>query len=133
MLPHLDLIRIVFDVVVTIRQRQSTLPDIRNHLVRIVQVGIRIEVEQRIRSHQVQAPDLFNQRPLILDRGNPFQFRLDGRDPLRVHGLLVHARPIQVPDLLIDGIAPRPTRRGFLQNSSLNPQIAFVQFGETLP
>ena len=91
MLPHLDFVGVVLDVVVAIRQRQPSLPDVSDHLIRIVQIRRRIKIEQRIRPDQMNAGDLLNQRALVLHRRNPIQFRLERRDPFRVRCLLVHA------------------------------------------
>ena len=38
MLPHLDFVGVIFDVIIAVRQRQPALIDVCNHVVRIVQV-----------------------------------------------------------------------------------------------
>ena len=70
MLSHLNFIWIVFDVIVAIGKRQAALIDVRNDLVSIMQIRVRIEIEERIRADQVNVRDLVN-KPGLVFRGRP--------------------------------------------------------------
>ena len=87
----LNFVGIILDIVIAVGQREPALVDVGNNLVRIMQVRLRVEIEQRVRPNQVYVRDLINQRTLIVDRSNAVQFRLYRRDSFSVERFLVHA------------------------------------------
>ena len=87
----LNFVGIILDVVIAVGQREPALVDVGNDLVGIVQVRLRVEIEQRARANQVYVRDLINQRTLITDRSNAVQFGLNRRNSFSVDRFLVHA------------------------------------------
>src|SRR5579863_5578907 len=57
----------------------------------------------------------------------------DGVDTVSIDALFVHARGVEVADLLIDGGAASRGLRGFLQDLALDPQVALVELVEAAP
>jgi hypothetical protein len=126
-------VRVVFDVVIAVRQGEAALVDVGDHVVGIVQVGVGIEVEQRARSVHVHLRDLVDQRAFVFDCGHAIQFRLERSHSLLVDRLLVHAGAVEVANLLIDAVTAGTASGSFLQNAALDTEIAFVEFGKALP
>ena len=116
MLAHLRHLGVVFNVVVAVGQRQSTLVNIGDDLIGIMQVRRRIEVEQRIRPDQVHAGDGIDQRTFVLCGGDAIQFRLERVETFGIDCLLVHACAVVVANLLVNRAAAWPASGSLLQN-----------------
>lgn len=99
--------RVVFRVVVTIRQAEAALVDIRNLLLGVVRVLCRAGPEHQFGAgvFQLQARDNLRQIACGLDGGDQVQLWLDRRNPPPVHRRFIHARPVVVADLLVHRVA----------------------------
>ena len=98
-----------------------------------MQVGGRVEGEQRVGADHVLVGSDVDEVGLVLDGGDAVEFGLERIESLGVGGLFVHAGAVVVADFLVDGAAIRAAGGGFLQNSSQRDEIAFVEFGEADP
>ncbi len=133
-LPHRFHFRVVIlEVVVAVRQRQAALIDIGDNLVGVVQIGPCVETEERGAADQPQVGDFIDQRALVLHCRNAVEFGLEHGDAFRIHGLLVHARTIEIADSLVDSITARASGGSLLQNVVLDIEIALVKFHKADP
>ena len=125
LLPRLHRLGIVFDVVVAIRQRDSTLVEVRDGQTGIVHVGHGIETEQHRDAMAMHVGDLRNDLLLRLDGRDAAHLRLKRRGPLFLDRALVHARRIVVANLLLDG-AMLPGRLCLVDEIAQNVEIVLV-------
>ena len=77
--------------------------------------------------------DGIDQRAFVLRGRNARQFRLQRVDPFGVRRLLVHARPVEVADLLLDGRTVCPPGRRLLQDVVQHVFIPLIQLDEAHP
>ena len=110
---NFQLPRVVFDVIVAVGQRQSTLVEIRNHCVSIVKIGIGIEVKQCIVTHEMHSRNGIHQRRLVTHRGDPVQLGPQRIKTFSIYCLFVHAGAVEVADLLFGGGSAGVIDRGF--------------------
>ena len=75
-LAHIGEAGLIFEVVVAIGEGQSTLVDFGDHLIGIVQIGCRVEIEQRAWTDDVHASDGVDESGLIFDSGDAIEFGL---------------------------------------------------------
>ena len=98
-----ELLRLVvrLEVIVAVGQSQATLVGPDDDLARVAAVLVGAELEDRVDAHHLEARDLGlerGDRGDLLDRG---KLALQRREPLRLDGGLVHARQVEVADLLV--------------------------------
>ena len=74
-----------------------------------------------------------DERAFIFNCGDAVELGLERGDALGVHGLFIHARAVEVANLLVDGVASGAASRSLLQNAALDVEVAFVEFGEAGP
>src|SRR5208282_5991199 len=111
----------------------SSLVDVSDHLIRVVQIGSGVKAKQRSPTNQVKMREFLNQRALVLSRRHAIEVRLDRRDSLRVHSFLIDAGTVEIADSLVDRVAARPAGGRLFQNAALNVEIALAQFHEADP
>ena len=94
---------IVTDVIIAIREPQSSLGHTGDYHAGVVQIGLCAEAKKRLNSQRVQVSDGFNDLIFGLDSGNAIQFGLQRSRAFFVYGLLIHAGSVIVADFLLDG------------------------------
>ncbi len=107
MLTHLRHLRVVFEVVVAIGQCQATLIDISNDFAGVMQVGIGIEVKQRIWPVHMHVGDRFDQDTLVFCSVHAVEIGLQRSCAFGVGCLFVDASTVEVANLLVDGAVSR--------------------------
>ena len=100
-------LRIILGVVVAVRKAEPALIDGGDLLVGVVGILEGTGAEQDLATEILELQMSYHRRKVCLglDRGDGVELRLDGREAAAVHGCFVHARPVEVADFLIYGIA----------------------------
>src|SRR5664279_6642986 len=70
---------------------------------------------------------------LRLHRGNAIEIRLESGGAGLIHGRLIHARGVEIADLLVDGPAMRIVDRSVFQNVAQQRPVLVLQLGVHAP
>ena len=113
---------IILKIIITIRQAESALVGLGDHVRRVLEVLIRTEREQGSaaveRRRKLRGRGILREILLRLQTGDALQLRQQRLGAKLLNGCLVHARRVVVADLLGHGIARGAGFRRFFQNRS---------------
>ena len=96
---------VVLGVVIPIRQPEPSLIDLRDGLAGIVEVGARVETEERTHALGLQPGDFRRQARHVRDRVDLREFGGERRRAGRFRRRLVHTAGVEIADLLVDRVA----------------------------
>ncbi len=91
---------VVVCVVIPIRQSQTTLYYLRNDLCRVFKILTGAKAKDSRNAVRVQAGNFIFQAEQVVDLGYSLEFRLEWFDSFDFDRLFVHARTVEVRDLL---------------------------------
>ena len=132
LLPQLDRLRVVAEVVVAIRQAESALVRDCADQVGFLEVGFGAEAEEDVHPHRVELGDELRQIARAGQGGDLLQRRLEGRRALRIDRVFVHARGVVVADLPGVNIRAR-VASGVFQDAAEGDVVAFLQLLAAAP
>src|SRR5215831_3599824 len=125
-------LRIVTRVVIAIGQSEPTLNQLRNHLRRILKILTRAKAKDRRNTMQVEQSNLVLEAEQIRNPSNPLQLGFERLDALGFDPWFVHARGVEVGDLLLVGVC-RLSLKQSIQDVVQHVYVLLAKLGEPAP
>src|SRR5437016_12615710 len=124
--------RIVFQVIVALRQRQSALIGLGNLHFGILEIRTGAKAKKSAYAYAMQVGNFIDKLSFALYGIDAVKFQFQHRNAFLVDGRFVHAGSVVVSDLLLSRGTFR-RRCGLFKNSTQNCAVALCQFIEASP